>query len=74
MKLRHIILIAITIVTIGCSQAPTEPTVIQQANVDSLLGVIDTLRISLGRKSCIVDCFRATLDSLEFFYNCECGR
>ena len=70
MKLK---LLAILLALIlACSQAPTEPQE-PEPPIDSLLGVIDTLRIQLGRNTCLVHCLQATLDSLNAEIHCECG-
>ncbi len=60
------------IITVSCS-APTEPTIDTEMDIDSLLGVIDTLRIQTGRQSGLIYCFRATLDTLNITPDCKLG-
>lgn len=80
MKMAVLLLILLAVLVFGCSQTPTEPAQPEEMSTDSLLGVIDTLRIQrfdlvvqLGRNRCLVRCMQDTLDSLNITLRCECG-
>ena len=69
MKLK---LLAVLLALLLACSTPTEP-VEPEPPIDSLLGVIDTLTIQLGRTRCLLYCLQATLDSLNAEIHCECG-
>ena len=66
------LLLILAALLLGCS-TPTEPEP-QEMSTDSLLAVIDTLTIQLGRNKCLVYCMQETLDSLNITLSCRCGR
>ena len=72
-KDRAVLTIVIILVAIlaGCS-TPTEPTE-SEMSTDSLLAVIDTLQIQLGRTKCRLRCLQDTLNSLNITAYCKCG-
>lgn len=71
MKGTIILLTFVAVLIVGCT-TPTEPQP-EEMSVDSLLGVIDTLRIQLGHNRCLVYCMQETLDSLNISLHCKCG-
>ena len=71
MNTKLTILIIIVAVLTGCS-TPTEP-VEPEMSTDSLLAVIDTLTIQLGRTRCLLRCLQDTLNSLNITAYCKCG-
>lgn len=72
MSTKQILLIFVVAILAGCS-TPTEPQP-EEMSTDSLLAVIDTLKVQLGRNRCLVDCLQETLDSLNATPHCKCGR
>ena len=72
---RLMVILVLGILLLVCSGSPQRITGPDQADmsIDSLLGVIDTLRIQLGRNCCLVRCLQDTLDSLGVTPRCECG-
>jgi len=70
--MKILIIVLLIIATAGCT-APNEPTVDTHMDIDSLLGVIDTLNIQVWRQGSLIRCFRATLDTLNMTTNCKLG-
>ena len=72
---RLIMILLLAVLLLACSESPRQITGPDQADmsIDSLLGVIDTLRIQLGHNRCLVHCLQDTLDSLGVTPRCECG-
>ena len=71
MTTKLILLALIGLLLLGCS-TPTEP-VEPEMSTDSLLAVIDTLQIQLGRTKCLLRCVQDTLNSLNVTAYCKCG-
>lgn len=70
--MKILIIALLILVTVSCS-APTEPTIDTDIDIDSLLGVIDALKIQAGHRSGLINCFRATLDTLNITPDCKLG-
>ena len=72
---RLMVILLLGLLLVACSETPQDITGPDQADmsIDSLLGVIDTLRIQLGCNRCLVHCLQDTLDSLGVAPRCECG-
>lgn len=72
MKLGLLVILLALLLACSTPTEPQEPEV-PEMSTDSLLGVIDTLRIQLGHNRCLVHCLQATLDSLNITPHCRCG-
>lgn len=72
---RIVLILLLGLILFACSKAPKDITgpVQQTMSIDSLLGVIDTLQIQIGRQRCIIRCLQDTLDSMDMQYRCKCG-
>lgn len=72
--MKRLVIPLLATLLLSCSQGPLEAPIQTEVSIDSLLQVNDSLRLQLGRVSCLSRCFLSTLDSLGITPHCECGR